>query len=384
VRRDEPSIRDRGIFERPKGSGIWYVRYKDEHGRLHKEKVGPKGLAKKVYQKRKTQIAERRFFPEALKPWDPKLADRIDDYLARRRSTLRDPSGAERYARYWQEAPETKGKTMRQLTTEDFERYRERRRQGGAIGAQRARGGASPSTVNKELSFARAVFNDFFAVLEARGLPTIPNPVRNRRERRLFADEAPGRTRWLGQQAADEESRLRAELSDSHWSKVLVAMHTGLDRGAEFTLCWSQVDFQTRTIAAERRKGRREGVVPLVIPINDELLAVLRTLPSRLASEWVFPNAAGTGPLDGRAFDRLVFRPALKRAGIRDLRWKDLRHLRHAIADDRLRHGHDQRPPRAHHRPHDEALRPRGARPVTRRRSAVGERPGDLVRRAAR
>ena len=112
--------------------------------------------------------------------------------------------------------------------------------------------------------------------------------------------------------------------------------------------------------------------------------AVLRTLPSRLASEWVFPNAAGTGPLDGRAFDRLVFRPALKRAGIRDLRWKDLRHLRHAIADDRLRHGHDQRPPRAHHRPHDEALRPRGARPVTRRRSAVCERPGDLVRRAAR
>ena len=36
--------RDRGIFERPKGSGIWYVHYKDEHGRLHKEKVGPKGL----------------------------------------------------------------------------------------------------------------------------------------------------------------------------------------------------------------------------------------------------------------------------------------------------------------------------------------------------
>ena len=27
--------RERGIFERPKDSGIWYVRYKDEHGRLH-------------------------------------------------------------------------------------------------------------------------------------------------------------------------------------------------------------------------------------------------------------------------------------------------------------------------------------------------------------
>jgi len=40
----------------------------------------------------------------------------------------------------------------------------------------------------------------------------------------------------------------------------------------------------------------------------------------------VFPNSDGSGPLDGREFDRLVFRPALKRAGIREFRWKDLRH----------------------------------------------------------
>ena len=59
--------------------------------------------------------------------------------------------------------------------------------------------------------------------------------------------------------------------------------------------------------------------------INDELLATLRSLPSRLATPWFFPNAAGTGPLDGREFDRLVFRPALKRADIRGLCWKDLR-----------------------------------------------------------
>ena len=62
------------------------------------------------------------------------------------------------------------------------------------------------------------------------------------------------------------------------------------------------------------------------IPINDALLAALRALPSRGRSEWVFPNADNTVPLDGREFDRLVFRPALKRAGIRDFRWKDLRH----------------------------------------------------------
>ena len=55
----------RGLFERPAGSGVWWVRYADEHGRLHREKVGPKSLALKVYQKRKTQVAERRFFLHA-------------------------------------------------------------------------------------------------------------------------------------------------------------------------------------------------------------------------------------------------------------------------------------------------------------------------------
>src|SRR2546429_5189054 len=43
----------RGIYERDPGSGVWWARYRDEHGRLHREKVGPKSLALKLYEKRK-------------------------------------------------------------------------------------------------------------------------------------------------------------------------------------------------------------------------------------------------------------------------------------------------------------------------------------------
>ena len=96
-------------------------------------------------------------------------------------------------------------------------------------------------------------------------------------------------------------------------------------------------------------------MTPVTVAINDELLAALRSLPSRLTSPYVFPNEDGTGALDGREFDRLVFQPALLRAGInkvgetrettkvragqgvrtveklrrtltRSFRWKDLRH----------------------------------------------------------
>ena len=54
--------KDRGLFERPQGSGIWWVRYFDRDGREHREKIGAKGLARRVYEKRKTEIREGRFF----------------------------------------------------------------------------------------------------------------------------------------------------------------------------------------------------------------------------------------------------------------------------------------------------------------------------------
>src|SRR6516165_3348829 len=93
--------RQRGIFERPRGSGIWWACYLDEHGKRHREKVGPKGLAAKVYQKRKTEVQERRFFPERMRRRAWLLADVIDDYLARNKGKLRWFDHYERYGRTW-------------------------------------------------------------------------------------------------------------------------------------------------------------------------------------------------------------------------------------------------------------------------------------------
>jgi hypothetical protein len=77
--------------------------------------VGPKAVAKDVYQKRKNAVREGRFFPEQLRPLDPLFADHVADYLARKRSALLDLAGADRYARCFRNAPDTKGKSMRQL-----------------------------------------------------------------------------------------------------------------------------------------------------------------------------------------------------------------------------------------------------------------------------
>lgn len=57
----------RGIFERPKGSGIWWVRYADASGREHREKAGTRAAAVQLYQARKTAILEGRKLPAKLR-----------------------------------------------------------------------------------------------------------------------------------------------------------------------------------------------------------------------------------------------------------------------------------------------------------------------------
>jgi hypothetical protein len=54
--------KDRGLFERPGGSGIWWIRYADGTGREHRERIGPKALARAVYEKRKTEVARDAIF----------------------------------------------------------------------------------------------------------------------------------------------------------------------------------------------------------------------------------------------------------------------------------------------------------------------------------
>jgi hypothetical protein len=56
-----------GVFERPKGSGIYWICYFDQFGRKHREKVGLKQTAIYLYQQRKTEIRLDKFKPEDVK-----------------------------------------------------------------------------------------------------------------------------------------------------------------------------------------------------------------------------------------------------------------------------------------------------------------------------
>jgi integrase len=253
----------------------------------------------KVYQKRKTEITERRFFPERIRQREVLVSAMIDEYLERVKGRMRSYVDWERYARHWKKA--FAGKTLRQVVPGDIARYIARRRADGL----------SEASVNRELTFLRRVFK----VAAEDRLFDGENPV----SRRLFFKENNERLRYL---TDDEEHRLREAIGEDEWPKVAFALYTGFRQGNQFRCRWADVNFETGTIRARKPKSGKDYFVP----INDELRTILQALPSRLRSEWVFPSATGKTPLDANNYMHRVFLPALKRAKITDFHWHDARH----------------------------------------------------------
>jgi len=97
---------------------------------------------------------------------------------------------------------------------------------------------------------------------------------------------------------------------------VIVALNTGMRRGEIFNLRWDQVNFQAGVIHIEKSKNghRRE------IPMNDYLVKTLKGVTR--SGEYVFAAK------DGRPYDntKRSFKTALKKAGITNFTFHDLRH----------------------------------------------------------
>jgi integrase len=283
--------RERGVFEKEPGSGAWWVRYADEDGRLHREKVGPKGLALKVYRKRKTEVAERRFFPRSHAK-QLTVGEMIEDALKRSEHTANYRNNvhyAELFKSEFGDAP------MRAIVPGDIERYAAKR-----TGEKKA-----AATLNKELSFLRRVFNLAIAddLLDK-------SPFRSVK----FLKENNQRVRFLSD---DEEKRLKGALGRD-WEIASLAINTGLRRAELFNLRCENVDFATGLITIPRSKNGELRRVPM----NETAKEILRP---RMGSEWIIQNRFGR-PRNAKNFKERVFDPAVAAAEIDNLRFHDLRH----------------------------------------------------------
>jgi integrase len=126
---------------------------------------------------------------------------------------------------------------------------------------------------------------------------------------------------------------IRAAASDQDAAIYLTAAYTGLRRGELVALRWRNVDFPRRHIrvtasyterALSTPKSGRARSIPMA-PQVAEALTRLASRPDRVSEDdLVFPGTHGEY-LDASALYRR-YKTALKQAGLRSLRFHDLRH----------------------------------------------------------
>jgi integrase len=128
--------------------------------------------------------------------------------------------------------------------------------------------------------------------------------------------EPPGRERSI---TVEQAETLLGELPAHQRDVVLFALATGLRQSNVVGLEWSHVDLEAghAWVSAGQSKNR----TPIAVPLNATALEVLRRQLSKHPVR-VFTYAGK--PL-GSA-NTLAWRKALKRAGIENFRWHDLRH----------------------------------------------------------
>src|SRR5438094_8412976 len=110
----------RGVFER---DGLLWVRYADGQGKIRREKVGPfLKQAEAVYQKRKSEVREGKFFPDKINHRMILFAEIGRDFLAHSKQTKRshghDASRMQTLLRLWRDcgsADLTPGRIERDL-----------------------------------------------------------------------------------------------------------------------------------------------------------------------------------------------------------------------------------------------------------------------------
>jgi integrase len=127
--------------------------------------------------------------------------------------------------------------------------------------------------------------------------------------------EPPGRVRFLTE---DEKEKLLKACSSRLRQIVEIALNAGLRRGELLSLRWENVDLPNRMIRVERSKnGERRDV-----PMTEWVFEILKALPRRLDSTYLFANPDGSAPESVST----AWYNALEDSGVENFTFHDLRH----------------------------------------------------------
>jgi len=290
------STADRGLYRR-RGSPHWWIRYADGNGCIRRQSTGTtsKKLAREILAKQKVLVAENRHM-DVKKVSKTTFYELCNQYWElwgkhRRMNGLSNMIGI--WKKRFGNVP------LKALTQQKVEKF---------LNDHMEENGLTSATRNRHLTMLHAMFN------KARQWElTTENPCGGIGRLR----ECGTRTRFLDQ----KEIQLLLEVASDAFRPILVtALHTGMRRGEILNLKWSDVDFKNCIITVRESKSGKKRMLQM----TDTLCETLKVLPTRFQKGYVFPSPVKEGePL----YDfKRQFRNAVKKAGVDDFRFHDLRH----------------------------------------------------------
>jgi site-specific recombinase XerD len=296
----------RGIFEKTKGSGVYWIRYTDAKGRKRREKSGTISMAKKLLEKRKTEVLQGKKLPELNRRKALLFRDLVEDAVTYARE--HHQSNRERDYRADLLIELFGNQPADTITPQQIDR--------------------ELSRVSREREWAPASYNRFKAFISLAYRLGIENdkvtvnPARLVRRRR----EDNAVIRWL---TADEEKKVRAVIETDYPHELPafdLALHTGMRCSEQYGLTWQRVDFEHRQITIPRSKHGGIRYIPLDNTAMSALLALHKrgngTGPVMVLAE------SGHGYEKGHALTtpKEWFVAAVTKAGIADFTWHCIRH----------------------------------------------------------
>lgn len=327
----------------------WYIDFTFKGQRI-RESIGPsrKG-AEKVIAKKKAEIAENKFLDVRRDPDPIKFHDFGKEYLQWARANKKPSSWDRELSTMRRLDKEFEGKILQEITTWQIEKWKAKRKEAikkpdAVIGSCKRKGRdgiekevwyveftsprgpkgrrrfktkeeaegylkrlqtpVRPATVNRELSLLKHMFSKAIEWGKCK-----ENPAK--KVKKLKGEVK--RVRFL---MPDEVQILLSSCADYLKPIVTVAVHTGMRKGELLGLKWEQVNFEQGIITLHDTKNseRRD------IPMDETVKTVLKGMEKK--RDHVFCNE------EGETFVRLQrsFEAALKKSGIEDFRFHDLRH----------------------------------------------------------
>jgi integrase len=284
----------RGLFERPAGSGCWWINYYVD-GKQHREKVGRRGDALALYQKRKADSRRKLKLPE-LVPGKIITFGHLSDMAVNHAET--HLKSLEHY------------KTKDSILREPFGE-----RPAAAITPQEinewlTKHCKTPATANRYRAFMSLAYR-----LGMENGKADSNPARLVRLRA----ENNARLRFLSREEYKKLLDILERDNPDQIPAFVVSVYTGMRWGEQYSLTWAQVDLKRKVVRLTTTKNGSARNVPLNSVTLDALLGQQTIVPHE-AEDMVFPRPGPSSDC------RWWFAPALMEAKIADYTWHNNRH----------------------------------------------------------